>query len=90
MNPQSINLALILNNLGTTGHETKHPNEGGFSGLLAQALEPGRGLRLQGSKKGTKTEGAGLSWLERFRNRVMSSGTPLKEMSLSREALPDL
>jgi hypothetical protein len=90
MNPQSSNLALILNNLGTTGHETKHPNEGGFSGLLAQTLEPGRGLRLQGSKKGTETEVAGLSWLERFRRKLMLLGRPLKEMSLSREALPDL
>ena len=96
MNPQSINLALTLlnsmdiTNQGTTGHETKHPNEGGFSGLLRQALEPGRGLRLPGGNKATKTRGTYRGWLERFRNRLMSSGIPLKEMSLSREALPDL
>jgi hypothetical protein len=90
MIPQSIKLALILRNLGTTGHEAKHPNEGGFSGLLEQALEPGRALRLSGGNKATKTRGTYRGWLEHFRNRLMSSGIPLKEMSLSREALPDL
>ena len=96
MNPQSINLALTLlnsmdiTNQGTTGHETKHQNEGGFSGLLRQALEPDRALRLPGGNKATKTRGTYRGWLERFRNRLMSSGIHLKEMSLSRGALPDL
>jgi hypothetical protein len=97
MNPQSIKLALILNNLkvkakqGAPGHETRHPkHKGVFSGLLEKALEPGRALRLPGGKKATKTRGTYRGWLEHFRNQLMSLGTPLKEMSLSREALPDL
>jgi flagellar hook-length control protein FliK len=97
MNPQSIQLALIVAKLmvnanqASPGHETKDSNhDGKFSGLLKQALQPGKDLRLSGGKKETKPGGAGLSWLERFRNRLRSFGIPLKEMSLSREALPDL
>jgi hypothetical protein len=98
MNPQSIKLALTLNNLkvktkqGTSGHETRGAERKGgvFSGLLEQVLEPGRALHLQTDKKTTKTKGIGPGWLEHFRNRLMSLGTPLKDMSLSREALPDL
>ena len=97
MNPQSIKLALILNNLkgkakqGAPGHETRHPEyKGVFSGLLEKALEPGSALRLPGGNKATKTRGTYRGWLEHFRNRLMSLGIPLKEMSLSREALPDL
>ena len=97
MNPQSINLALILNNLrvkakqGTPGHEIGHPkHKGVFSGLLEKAFEPGRMLRLPDGKKATKTRATYRGWLEHFRNQLMSLGIPLKEMSLSREALPDL
>jgi len=97
MNPQSMKLALILNNLrvkakqGTPGHEIGHPkHKGVFSGLLEKALEPGRMLRLPDGKKATKTRATYRGWLEHFRNQLMSLGIPLKEMSLSREALPDL
>lgn len=97
MNTQSIKLALILNNLKikakqrTTGHETVHPkHKGVFSRLLAQTLKPGRMPHLQGGKRGTKTEGTGQGWLEHFRDELISSGIPVEEMSLSREALPDL
>jgi len=76
MNPQSMKLALILNNLkvktkqGTSGHETRGPKRKGgvFSGLLEQALEPGRALHLQTDNKTTKTKGIGPGWLEHFRN----------------------
>ncbi len=95
MNLQSMELALIFNNLnvevnqGTLGHEATHMNDL-FSGLLEQALEPGRDLCLPESKNETEIEGTGLSWLEDFRNQLVSLDVPLKDMSLSCEAVPDL
>ena len=98
MNPQPMTLDLIPNNLevnakqGTSGHEINVPQgkAGMFSGLLEQALGPGKATRLQGDKKTTKTKGSAPEWLEHFRHQLLLLGIPLKEMSLSREALPDL
>jgi hypothetical protein len=95
MNPQSMGLALIFNNLNvevdqrTPGHEAIHQN-GVFAGLLKQALEPGMDLRLPENETATEMGGTEPGWLEDFRDQLVSLGVPLKDMSLSHEALPDL
>jgi len=51
------------------------------------------GLFLPAAIKTTKTVGkvgTDQGWLEHFRNQLMLLGIPIKEMSLSREAMPDL
>lgn len=54
-----------------------------------KATKPG-GLLSPVPHKATNTVGTDQGWLERFRNQLMLLGIPIKEMSLSREALPDL
>jgi hypothetical protein len=98
MNLQSIKLALVIldslkvnANEATPMHETKDSKyKGAFAGFLEKAIERGREPRLPGDNNAKKTRGNYPGWLERFRNQLMSFGIPLKEMSLSREALPDL
>ncbi|NVL91053.1 MAG: flagellar hook-length control protein FliK [Desulfobacterales bacterium] len=77
-----------------------------FSGLLDQAMKSAGGLLVPmagkasrsgrllspAALKATKTGGkvGDQGWLEHFRNQLMLLGIPIKEMSLSREAMPDL
>lgn len=98
---QSMKLELILKSLkfglpkGITTGKAKDPvNSGGlFSRLLGQAMESAGGSLLPAARKATKTGGkvgTDQGWLEHFRNQLMLLGIPIKEMSLSREAMPDL
>ena len=98
MNPQSMMLDLIYRNSevktsqGPSGHAINTPqSEGGiFSGLLEQVLRPGKTPCLRGDKKTTNAKGTAPEWVKHFRHQLLLLGIPLDEMSLSREALPDL
>ncbi|HID29589.1 MAG TPA: hypothetical protein EYP19_06235, partial [Desulfobacterales bacterium] len=98
MSPQSMMLDLIPGNLeakanqGTSGHAINIPQSKGrmFSGLLEQVLGPAKVPYLRGDKKTTNTKGTAPEWLEHFRHQLLLLGMPLEEMSLSREALPNL
>ena len=98
MNPQLMMLDLIPSNFeakakqGTSGHviNISQSKGGMFSGLLEQVLRPGKAPCLRGDKKTTNTKGTAPEWLERFRHQLLLLGIPLRKMSLSHEALPDL
>jgi len=87
-------LGLILKNLKvepSQGNATGSVNSGGlFSRLLEQTMKSARGLLSPAARKGAKAGGTDRGWLEHFRNRLMSLGIPLKDMSLSSDAFPDL
>ena len=97
MNPQLIQLACILKGLKIVlqpGSETKSPDKGKpektFPRLLDQALGSAKGSlspKALGAKIGVRAE---QSWLDLFRNQLLTAGISLKDLSLSPKAMPEL
>jgi hypothetical protein len=92
MNPQVIKLASILKDLQV---EPAHVRTGGdskkkFSLLLDRTLESAKGAPSQKGHEATKGAKPERGWLEGFRNQLLSSGSPLKNLLLSRGAVPGL
>jgi len=94
MNAQTTNLASILTDLnpgqrqgpaGRAGSQTT--SEKLFSRLLGQASKSVRDARSHGT---TKRETTGADWLKTLRNQLLSTGIPLKDLSLSSKARPAL
>ena len=97
MNPQTINLASILQDL-TLGPQqgparrvgNQATSEKVFSRLMKQGMQSIRGTVFPAEQKVTQKSITDRDWLEKFRNRLLSAGIPLKDLSLSSKAQPAL
>lgn len=95
MNPQAIKLALLLNDSQFPVDKEARPtgpgngNAGLFSDLLRQAMKPADG-HLPAAGNSSNTNEIRPDWLEYFHNKLIQMGTPVKDLSISRKALPYL
>ncbi|KPK16685.1 MAG: hypothetical protein AMK69_26105 [Nitrospira bacterium SG8_3] len=97
MNPQTINLASILRDL-TLGPEqgpalrvgNQPTSEKVFSRLMKEGMQSSRDTVFPAEQRATQKSITDRDWLETFRNRLLSAGIPLKDLSLSSKARPAL
>jgi len=97
MNPQTINLASILQDL-TLGPQQGLARRAGnqatsekvFSRLMQQGMQSIRDTVFPAEQRVTQKSITDRTWLEKFRNRLLSAGIPLKDLSLSSKAQPAL
>lgn len=97
MNPQAIKLACIVKSIkvrpqqGSAGKAGKQQgSEKMFAQLLNQTLSSAKGaFSAEAHQKACRAR-TERGWLEHFRNRLLSAGIPLKDLSISQKALPQL
>ena len=97
MNPQTINLASILQDL-TLGPEqgralrvgNQATSEKVFPRLMKQEMKSIRDTLFPAEQRVTQKSITDRDGLEKFRNRLLSAGIPLKDLSLSSKAQPAL
>jgi hypothetical protein len=97
MNPQTTNLASILQNL-TLGPQqglarrvgNQATSEKVFSRLMKQEMQSIRDTVFPAEQRVTQKSITDRDWLQKFRNRLLSAGIPLKDLSLSPKSLPAL
>ncbi len=97
MNPQAIELASILNGLnvksepGGAGKACKQEGpKNMFARLLDQTLSSANGPLSHTADQTAGRAKTKQGWLEHFRNQLLCAGVPLKNLFLSRNALPGL
>lgn len=97
MNLETINLASILQDL-ILGPEqgpalrvgNQATSEKVFSRLMKQGMQSMRNTVFPAEQRVTQKSITDPDWLETFRNRLLSAGIPLKDLSLSSKAKPAL
>lgn len=90
MNPKTINLASILQDLKLSPQQGRGHRAGNraapetvFSRLMNQGMKSVKETLFSGEERIIQRASTAGDWLEKFRSRLLSAGIPLKDLSLS-------
>ena len=97
MNTHTINLASILKDLKLGPQEgaarrahNRATSKKVFSRLMNQGMTSIKEALFAAEDRTSQRATTDLGWVEKFRNQLLSAGTPLKDLSLSPKSLPVL